>query len=61
MAGAAPSVTNLMMRHRDANARAVATNNVALKAEQAKDAVEREVQGLQPQQAVPKNCEQSLL
>jgi len=47
LAGAASNVMNLMMRLSNTKARAVAANKVALEAEQAKDALEREVQALE--------------
>jgi len=43
LAGAASNVMDLMMRLSNTKARAVAANNVALEAKQAKDALEREV------------------
>jgi len=47
LAGAASNVMDLMMRLSDTKVYAVAANKVALEAEQAKDAVEREVQALE--------------
>jgi len=47
LAGAASSVMDLMMQLSNTKARAVATNKVAIEAEQAKDALEREVQALE--------------
>jgi len=47
LAGAASNVMDLMMRLSNTKARAVAANKVALEAEQAKDALEREVQTLE--------------
>ena len=47
LAGAASNVMDLMMRLSNTKARAVAANKVALEAEQAKDALEREVQALE--------------
>jgi len=47
LAGAASNVMDLMMRFSNTKARAVAANKVALEAEQAKDALEREVQALE--------------
>jgi len=43
LAGAASNVMDLMMRLSNTKARAVANNKVALEAEKAKDALEREV------------------
>ena len=47
LAGATSNVMDLMMRLSNTKARDVATNKVALEAEQAKDALEREVQALE--------------
>ena len=47
LAGAASNVMDLMMRLSNGKARAVVANKVALEAEQAKDAPEREVQALE--------------
>ena len=47
LAGAASSVMDLMMQLSNTKARAVATNKVALEAEQAKDALERKVKALE--------------
>jgi len=46
-AGAASNTFGLMMRLSNVKAHAVATNKVALEAEQAKDTLEREVQDLE--------------
>jgi len=47
LAGAASNIMDLMMRLSNTKARAVAVNNVALEAEQVKDALEREVRALE--------------
>jgi len=47
LAGAASNIMDLMMELSNTKARAVAANKVALEAEQAKDALEREVQALE--------------
>ena len=47
LVGAASNVMDLMMWLRNVKARTVAANKVALEAEQAKDALEREVQALE--------------
>jgi len=47
LAGAASNVMDLMMRLSNVKARAVAANKAALEAEQAKDALEREIQALE--------------
>jgi len=47
LAGVTSNVMDLMMRLSNTKARDVATNKVALEAEQAKDALEREVQALE--------------
>ena len=47
LAGAASNVMDLMMRLRNVKASAVTANKVALEAEQAKDALERDVQALE--------------